>query len=75
MDDGRIAEAQMHRHRAGNAVERAVESFQSVRARLVGMLLHPWLVDLHDIGAGGKQVLDLLVHRSRVVERHGLFDS
>ena len=31
--------------------------------------LHVRLVDLDDVGAGGEQVLDLLVHRRRVVER------
>ena len=35
------------------------------------MLLHPWFVDLHSIGAGGKQVLDFIVDCGCVVERHG----
>ena len=32
--------------------------------------LHVRLVDLHDVGAGGEEVLDLLVHRRGVAERH-----
>ena len=42
-------------------------------ARLLRPRLHVGLVDLHDVGAGGEQVLDLLVHGGRIVERHLLF--
>ena len=57
--DGGIAEAQMYRDRAGDAIERAVERGKPMLARLVGVLLHPRLVDLHDVGAGREQILDL----------------
>ena len=67
-----IAEAQMHCDRAGDAVERAVERLQAVFARLVRMLLHPRLVDLHDVGACREQILDLVVNRGGIVERHFL---
>ena len=36
------------------------------------MLLHPRLVDLHDVGAGGEQILDLGIEGGRIVERHRL---
>jgi hypothetical protein len=39
--------------------------------RLVGMLLHPRLVDLHDVGAGGEQILDLGIDGGGVVQRDG----
>ena len=38
--------------------------------RLLRPRLHVGLVDLHDVGAGGEQVLDLVVDRGGVVERH-----
>ena len=69
--DGGVAEAQMHGDSAGHAIERAVERLQAIVARLLGMLLHPRLVDLHDVGAGREQVLDLRIDRFRIVERHG----
>ena len=63
----------MHRDRAGDARQRAVERFEPVAPRLVGMLLHPWLVDLHHIGAGREQVLDFGIHRIRIGERDRFF--
>ena len=71
--DGGIAEAQMHRDRAGDAVERAVERLEAVLPRLVGMLLHPRLVDLHHVGAGGEQILDLGIDGGGVIHRHRFF--
>ena len=68
MDDGRIAEADVHRGRARHPVERPVERLEAIAARLLGPRLHIGLVDLHDVGAGGKQVLDLGIDGRRIVE-------
>ena len=68
-DDGGIAEADMRRGRALDAVERAVERLDAERLRLLPARLHPRLVDLHDVGAGAEQVLDLGIDGRRVV--HG----
>ena len=65
----RIAEAQVHGGRAGDALERAVERRKAVGLGLLGPRLHPGLVELHDVGAGREQVLDLGVDRGRIVER------
>ena len=70
VDDRGIAEADVHRGRARHAVERGVERLQPVAARLLRPRLHVGLVDLHDVGAGREQVLDLGVDRGGVVERH-----
>ena len=63
--DRRITETQMHGDGAGDAFERAVERLHAVAPRLLGMLLHPGLVDLHDVGAGREQILDLGIERHR----------
>ena len=60
--EGRIAEADVQRGRALHAVERALERRQRVAARLLGARLHPRLVELHDVGAGGEEVEHLLAH-------------
>jgi hypothetical protein len=73
MNDGGIAEADMHRCHAFDTVERRVERLEPVLARLLWPRLHVGLVDLHDVGAGRKQVPDLGVDRGGVVERHLLF--
>ena len=62
----------MKRRRAGDAVEGALDRLQSELARLLRPRLHIGLVDLHDVRPGGEEVLDLKVHRCRVVERHVL---
>jgi len=54
----------------GHAVERAVERLDAVTAGLVGMLLHPRLVDLHHIRAGGKELLDLGIDSFGIGHRH-----
>ena len=36
------------------------------------MLLHPRLVELHDVGAGGEQIEDFGVDRGGETERHRL---
>ena len=72
MNDRGIAEADMHGRGAGDAIERAVEGLQPELARLVRSRLHIGLVDLHDVGAGREQVLDLLVDRRCVIERQFL---
>ena len=64
MNDRRVAEADMHGGRALDAFERAVQRLQPILARLIGPGLHVRLIDLHDVGAGGEQILDLLVHRA-----------
>ena len=55
-----------------HAVEGVVERPKPVLGGPLGPRLHVRLVDLHDVGAGGKEVADLPVHRGRVVHR-GLF--
>ena len=60
----------MHGDRSGNAIERTVERFDAVPARLVRMLLHPRLVDLHHVGAGGKKILDLGIDGFGISHRH-----
>jgi hypothetical protein len=65
----RVAEADVHGSRAGDAVQRAIEDLQPILARLLRSRLHIGLVHLHDVGAGGKQIPDLLVHRDGVVHR------
>ena len=65
----RIAEAQMHRGGAGDAVERAVERRKPIGLGLFRPRLHPRLVELHDVGAGREQVLDLGIHGGGIVER------
>ena len=70
MDDGGIAEADVDRRGAGHAGERGIEGLKTELARLLGPRLHIGLVDLHDIGAGGEQVLDLGVDRGGIVQRH-----
>ena len=69
VDDGRVAEADVHRGRALHTLQRAVQRLQAVLPRLLGPRLHVGLVDLHHVGAGGEQVLDLRVHRVGVVHR------
>src|SRR5258708_37425274 len=69
MDDGRIAEANVDRGRSRYPVERPVERLDAIAARLLGPRLHIGLVDLHDVGAGGEQVLDLGIDSRRIVER------
>ena len=67
---GGIAEAEMHRDGAADAVQRPVEHIEPVGARLVGILLHPRLVDLDDVGAGREQVLDLGIDGVGEIHRH-----
>ena len=69
VDDGRVAEADVHARRAGDALERAVERLQAVLARLLGTGLHVGFVDLHDVSTRGKEVADFLVHRDGIVQR------
>ena len=52
-----------------DAVERAVERREPVLARLLGPRLHVGLVDLHDVGAGGEEVVDLVVDGAGVGQR------
>jgi len=62
----------MHRRRPADARQRPIERLDPVFARLLRPRLHPGLVDLHDIGAGREQILDLGVDRRRIVERQPL---
>ena len=72
VDDRRVAEADVDARRARHALQRAVERREAVLPRLFRPRLHVGLVDLHHVGASGKQVLDLLVHRLGVVHRRVL---
>ena len=60
----------MHRDRAADAVKRAIERLHAVAARFIRMLLHPRFIDLHHVGAGGKEILDLGVNGVCVRHRH-----
>src|SRR5436190_1763357 len=69
MDDRGVAEADVHRRRAADPFERAIERLETVFARLLRARLHVRLVDLHDVGAGGEEIAHLLVDRDRIVQR------
>ena len=62
VDDRRVAEAQVHRGRAVDAVQRPVERREPVRAGRLRAGLQVGLVELDDVGARREQVLDLRVH-------------
>jgi hypothetical protein len=51
-----------------HAIERGIEPGEAELPRLLGPRLHIGLVDLHNISAGGKQLLDLGIHRRRIVK-------
>ena len=63
LDHGRVAEAEVQRGLALHALQRPVDRLHRVGARGLGPGLHVGLVELHDVGAGGEEVPDLLVHR------------
>ena len=65
----RIAEADVQGGGALHSVERPLHRLDAVAARLLGAGLHPRLVELHDVGAGGEEVEDLLADRVGVGER------
>ncbi len=71
MDQRGIAEADMQRGLAGDALKRPVDHRDAKAAGLVGARLHVGLVDLHDVGAGVEEVLDLLVDRRGIAHRQG----
>ena len=48
-----------------------LSAFRPNCARLLRPRLHVRLVDLHDVGAGGEEIADLLVDRRGVVQRRG----
>ena len=60
----------MHGDRAADAVECAIERLEPVGPRLVGVLLHPRFIDLHDVGAGSEQILDFVIHGGGIIKRH-----
>src|SRR5262245_190152 len=62
----------MHGDSSGDAIKRAVKCLQPILARSVRMLLHPRLVDLHDVCARREQILDFIVNRGGVIEDHRL---
>ncbi len=70
VDDGGIAETDVDGRGTLDAVERSLQPVQPDLAGLVRTRLHIGLVDLHDVGAGREQILDLRVHRRGVVEHH-----
>ncbi len=63
----------MHDRRARHALERAIDGRDAIAFGDVGARLHIGFVDLHDVGAGGEQILDLGVDRVGVIHR-GLGD-
>ncbi len=73
MDDRSITEADMHCGLTGDPVERTVECFETVLARLLRLRLHVRLVDLHDVGTRGEKIADLFVDRDSVGHRGRLF--
>jgi hypothetical protein len=65
VDDRGIAEADVHGGGAGHALERAVERLDAVAPCGLGPRLQVGFVELHDVGAGGEEILHFLVHRPR----------
>lgn len=61
LDDRGIARADMHRRRPGGALQRGGQRVQPVVRGGPGAGLHPGLVQLHHVGAGGEETGDLLV--------------
>src|SRR5262249_28736372 len=72
VDDGRIPEADVYRRRPRYSLEGAVQCRETKRACLFRPRLHVRLIDLHNIRAGGAQVADFRIDRSRVVQRGAL---
>ena len=64
-----VAEAEMQRGLAVHALQRPVDRLHRIGARRLGPGLHIGLIELHDVGAGGEEVLDLLVDRLRIGHR------
>src|SRR5690242_14637767 len=69
MDHRGVAEAYVHGGRAFHVFQSPVEGAQSVLPRLLRARLHVGLVDLHDIGPCGEQIVDFRVHRDRIIHR------
>ena len=69
MDDRRVAEADMHGGHAVDALERPVQRREAIVRRRAGPRLHVGLIDLHNVGAGREQILDLRVDRLGVSKR------
>src|SRR5215510_3950877 len=65
-----IAEADVDRRGSADAVERRIEHLDAIGLGLLRPRLHPRLVDLHDVGAAGEQVLDLGIDGGGIVEGH-----
>ena len=70
VNDVRVAEARVQHGDAVDSVEGAFDRGQCILPRLVGARLEVGLVDLHDVGAGGAQLAQLLVHGAGEVHRH-----
>ena len=72
VDDGGVAEADVDGGRARSRRRAPGRAPDAPCSRLVGAGLHVGLVDLHDVGAGREEVLDLGVDGGGVVqaERH-----
>ena len=66
VDDRRVAEADMERRRARDAVRGAADDVEAVLARRLGPRLHVRLVELDDVGAGREEIEDLRAHGVRV---------
>ena len=71
MDQRGIAKADVQRGGAGDAFQRALQRGEAVFARGIGAGLHVGLVQLHHVGTGCVQVLDLLVHCGGIGHRQG----
>jgi hypothetical protein len=69
-DEQRVAEADVERGRALDAVERALQRLDPVLGGLLGPRLHPGLVELDDVGARREQADDLVAHHVGERERH-----
>ena len=63
LDHGRVSHAEVQRRRPLHPLQRAVDRRNGVGARGFVPRLHPRFVDLHDVGAGGEQVLHFFVDR------------
>ena len=69
MDDGRISEAEMPAVAPFTPSSARAKQPEPYAASFLGISLHVRLVELHHVGARREQVLDLFIHRRRIVER------
>ena len=65
-----VTEADVHDRRHGQTQERAIDRLDRDPLRRLGVVAHPGLVELDDVGAGRLQVVRLRVDRGSEVHHH-----